>query len=239
MRCPACGASNPERAQWCGQCYERLGDTSPPAPEAAPAPDASTAVPLVTPGADGLPLPPGAAPGPQPGSPAADPAALARRGLRKRGDELEWECVTCGEFNPMERMECTVCSTPFTARFSPPAKEEPERDWSTALLLSAVLPGGGHIAVGRHGSGIARALLYAVWLGGGLVLGLGAGAIAVAAPLLLGALVLWGGSMVDLLRLREGQDEVLAGRVLLWLVVGVTVLLLLGAVAGTLGGGAR
>jgi ABC-2 type transport system permease protein len=46
--------------------------------------------------------------------------------------------------------------------------------------------------------------------------------------LLLGAFVVWAGTLLDLTSLRSGGRERLSGRALLWLVVTVTALLLLG-----------
>jgi TM2 domain-containing membrane protein YozV len=199
MRCPACGATNPDQAPWCGQCYHDLREPTPPA--AGPAPPAGE---------------PGAPPVP----PATDPSVS---GFRRVGDRVEWTCVRCGTSNDIDELHCGVCGAPISARYEEPEREPEPREWTTALALSAVIPGAGHIALGRHGTGIARALLFATWLVGGVVLA-GAGGAAAAAPLYLGAAVLWAGSLLDLHLLRRGARELLAGRTLLWLVVGVLVL---------------
>ena len=92
------------------------------------------------------------------------------------------------------------------------------------MAFSAIAPGAGHIAVGRYGSGWARLVLFLSWLVGALLMSSSGGARA-GVPLLLGAAVMWGGSLVDLRRLQEGQEELLVGRRLLWLVLGVLLLL--------------
>lgn len=67
---------------------------------------------------------------------------------------------------------------------------------------------------------------------GGLLLA-GAGAsLLVAAPLLAGALAVWAGTLADVSNLDGSGREVLRGRVLLYLVVGVTLLLLAALATG-------
>jgi ribosomal protein L40E len=214
IRCPRCGAANADAAAWCSQCYGGLG-AEPPAgePPAAAAP--------------GRPAPAGDAP--SPGASAGRAGAAIRRGA----EGLEWVCVACETANPFEATRCTVCGTPFVARFAD-AEPAPPVDWATARTASLLLPGLGHVRAGHPASGWARLVLFAVWGLGGLLVLLGAGAasLPVAAPLLLGAFVIHVLSQVDLAALERGGRELLAGRTLLWLVVGVTVLVVLGAVVG-------
>lgn len=203
--CAACGASNRDTASWCSQCYARFD-----APQAPPSTGSTTAATV---------------------SPATDPpAAPGRAGVRRRPDGgLEWVCSTCATVNPIEASVCAVCATSFAARFAEP-DAPPEVGWGTALALSAVLPGAGHVAVGRTASGLARGLLAVVWGAGAALLLLGGGgrALPAAGPLLVGTLVLWAGSLVDLQRLAAGRAEVLAGRAFAGLVAAVTLLALLG-----------
>lgn len=207
MRCPACGATNPEGASWCGQCYTSFTASPEPA----------------------QPAEPGQAPGP-----AAEPSTS---GFRKRGDALEWQCPRCDAYTSVEQLDCQVCGTPLAARYDVDT-DETEHNWSAAMALSAVVPGAGHLAVARYGAGAARLLLFTVWLVGGLLLTAsgGAGAIPAAAPLYLGAFVLWAGSLVDLHQLQRGDRELLAGRTLLWLVVSVIILSMIGMFAAAGGG---
>lgn len=145
---------------------------------------------------------------------------------------MEWACPSCGQWNSVESLHCLVCGTPLSARYEA-TEDTDEPPWTTALLLSVILPGAGHIAAGRIGSGIARAVLFAVWLGGGVLLSGGGSrsAVLVAAPLYLGAGALWLGSLVDLSALRSGGRELIDGRVLLWLVVTVLALSALAVMA--------
>ncbi len=102
--------------------------------------------------------------------------------------------------------------------------------------MSAFAPGAGHLAVGRYGSGWARLLLFVVWAVGAVMLsGAGARALGAIAPLLLGVVIVWVGSLVDLQRLQRGQEELLAGRRLLWLVIGVLLLLGIGFFVSLMG----
>ena len=212
MRCPACGASNPEGAAWCGQCYRRF-DEPEVAQEVAPkeiAPHSPESDPA------------------QPGTPddAAAPATAAGEGFRKDGDVIEWECPQCGNFNAIELQHCDVCGSSFLDRFRTEEPEEP-RNWNAALVMTMLLPGAGHLAVGRYGSGWARIVLFAGWLLGTLMLISAGGSqgVVMGTPLLLGALILWVMSMVDVYRLQQGDSEILVGRHLLWLVVGVLLML--------------
>lgn len=216
MRCTACGATNADSADWCSQCYASLG-----APEA---PDGASE------GASAAPPAPGAAPAQEQGAAAGQPSV---EGFRRRDGYVEWQCPSCGLWTPVEALVCSACGTTISARWE---QVDPDRaatgrrlsePWTAALALTAVVPGAGHIGLGRYATGIARAVLYAVWLAGGVALWRAGGFLA-GGPLLLGAGALWAGSLADVAALRAGRREVLAGRSLLWLVVGVLVLLLAG-----------
>lgn len=214
MQCTACGASNPPGADWCNQCFAPAGGRV----VAGQDPTGDTAPDSEVDGRSG-PAPPGA------GSDGA---------FRRRDGTVEWACPRCGTYTSVEEPVCQACGTPMTERFA--GSEQPEhqpQQWTTALWLSVVAPGAGHLLVNRIGGGIARVLLFLVWVAGGwtLLQADGPGG-PVAAPLLLGAAVIWAGSLADLVFLSRGGRELLGGRVLLWLVVGVTGLALLGALSG-------
>lgn len=166
--------------------------------------------------------------GPQTSQAAASPTAPAQptssESFRRVGDELQWACPQCSQFNGIDEPVCAVCGTPFVDRFRADEEPQPPRNWSQALAFSAVAPGAGHLAVGRYGSGWARLVLFVSWVIGALLMSSSGGARA-GIPLLLGAAVMWAGSLVDLQRLRGGQEELLVGRRLLWLVLGVLLLL--------------
>ena len=229
MRCPQCGATNPDSAAWCGQCLQRFDQPAEPVPAAdlSPQPDADDGLGVLD-GGDVVTT-----------EATAPPAAAdAPAGFRREGDDVQWQCPQCDRFNSIDSQHCEVCGTAFLERFQQP-EVEPPRNWNAALLMTLVAPGAGHISVGRYGTGVARLVLYLGWVVGAMaVAGIagGRGALVVT-PLILGAVVLWAGSLVDIYRLQHGQSEVLGGRSLLWLVVGTLILMGLGLFAAVAGAG--
>jgi hypothetical protein len=108
-----------------------------------------------------------------------------------------------------------------------------EVDPSTVLAASILLPGLGHVLAGRTGTGIARMVLMLLWVAGGIALlaGSGGGAL-IGAVLLLGALLLWVGTLIDARNLgRSSAPELLRPRALGLLVGAVTLLMVLAAFA--------
>lgn len=223
IRCPHCGATNPDSAPWCGQCYTSFAAPTPPM---APAP----------------PVDERPAPDPEPATATATTVRESGGFRRADDDQLEWECVNCGTYNPLELTACTVCGTSFGARFAGEAEARAPADYGRARRSSTFLPGLGHVQLGQVGSGLARMLLFVIWAAGGIALALsGSRGIIAALPLLGGATTVHVASLLDLDRLRTGRPEFLAGRTLLWLVVGVTlgtlVLVLVAALLGRSGAG--
>lgn len=241
MRCPACGARNPETAAWCSQCFATLGEPG-TAPEPAEEPG-----PALAPSADtGAPT---GATGPREGATSAQQrstgsvgatTAVDRGGavggdhrFRTTDEGIDWRCEVCDGWSPIERTTCATCGAPF-ARAVDAGGPEPSELLSenAALVASVALPGLGHYLMGRRGQGVARAAVFLTWFVGGLVLlasALGASAsILPAVPLLAGALVVWLASVADALTVHRGRgQELLRPRVLLWLtvvVIGATML---------------
>lgn len=209
MICATCGARNPDTAAWCLQCFTVLDDS------AGAGPDAGDAV--------GSPEEDGA------GSAEDEPAGRFRRS----GDAVDWRCEVCGRWNPLETPNCPACGTTLTEQFAEPDDAPAGVDATVAMIATAVLPGLGHLLLSRTGSGVARAVVYVIWLLGGWLLlseALGAGQSALAAvPLLIGAAVVWAVSQYDTHLLLSGRDadaQLLRPRVFLWLVVGVIGLLI-------------
>ncbi|MFO8076964.1 MAG: double zinc ribbon domain-containing protein [Actinomycetota bacterium] len=214
MTCEACGATNPETARWCNQCLAPLrgADDHPDGPPVAgePAQEEGSGAP-----AEAWPAP----------APHGDHTQDGGRG---------WSCPVCGTVSATPDATCPTCGADLAAHSLRQSEvERPPPPWTLALVLSALAPGAGHVLLRRYASATARLLLFLVWAVGGIaVLSGGAGAALVAAPLLLGAAVLWLGSLGDVaLASQEAGRELLGARVLLWLVVAVTGLTLLGAVA--------
>ena len=229
MRCPQCGATNPDSAAWCGQCLTRFDQPEDPAPpsEVDPAPRGTTDDGRsVVDAADAV---------------AAETLAPPRTGdvssgFRREGDEVQWQCPQCDQFNSIDVHHCQICGTAFLSRFQE-TEPEPPRNWTAALLMTVLAPGAGHISVGRYGTGVARLVLYLGWVVGAMTVAGFAGGrgVLVVTPLVLGALVLWAGSIVDVYRLQHGESELLGGRSLLWLVVGTLILMGLGLFAAVAG----
>lgn len=222
-RCAACGASNPEGAAWCSQCYARFEEPSAPTEPLAP-PDAATGRPArravhELAGASGTP---------SPGS-----------GFRRVGDELRWECVSCGADHPMDVDPCPVCGTAFSARFLQPEPARDPAEITRAQLAGRLLPGLGHVRLDDLASGIARITLFAVWVLGALALALASGTRGLLAvvPLALGAGAVYVTSDLDVARLGRREPQLLQGRALLGLVVGVSVLTAVGLALAIARGG--
>jgi hypothetical protein len=115
---------------------------------------------------------------------------------------------------------------------SEPAPIQQRANPAVVLLLSALLPGAGHAALGLMATAWARGLTYLLWVVGGtalLVTALGSGESALPGIIpLLGALVLWVVSLLDVQSLLANRTrQILDARVFLWLVVGVVGLLML------------
>lgn len=167
-------------------------------------------------------------------TPALSPPAAGADRFRRREGQLEWRCAVCDQWNPLEAAACGVCGASFGRSLSAEEERPPLRavSQSTALFVSAILPGAGHVLLGRTWGGVVRAATYLLWLVGGWVLvkaAVSAGqTVLPSVPLLLGALVLLVLSTYDAVMLAGGgQREVLTPRLFLWLVVVVVGALIL------------
>lgn len=216
-------------AEWCGQCFTRLGDAEPE----ASTPDEDEAAALL--GELAAPTEPEAppdltgerAPDEERPSPRTGPAVEASP-FDVREDGLVWVCKVCEAENPLEAQMCTRCGTPFGSLFEE-GQAAPDVDPGRATALSLILPGLGHIAAGRKLEGAARIVIF-VWLVGTLVVIVASRAGRGLGPLLGLAAIYFasaGGlylvSAIDARRAAEGHDPVLSSRLLLY---GVSALLL-------------
>lgn len=226
-RCPNCGGLVTPGAEWCGQCFARLGDVEPETPP--PAEAAALLGELAAPTEPEAPAGPGAPPSTEEERPALETGpAVEASPFQVREDGLVWTCSVCEAENPLEAQMCTRCGTPFRSLFEE-GRAAPEVDPGRATALSLILPGLGHIAAGRKLEGTARILIFA-WLLGTLVVIVASRAGRGLGPLLGLAVVYFaaaGGlylvSALDARRAAEGNDPVLSSRILLY---GVSALLL-------------
>lgn len=235
-RCPHCGGLNPESADWCGQCHERFTPKPAPEPVVAAVPARPAAA---EPEVDVTALLAGinAAPSeeiettPRPATPPPPASAIGTTHgtftVREHG--VVWTCSRCDTENPLDQQVCVVCGTSFSEVVRP-KEERPERDPGTAAMFSLFFPGAGHGYLGLWGQAIARGVLHGwvlfVVLIAILQRGPGSGAVGIVFGL--AATALWGVSAHDAYReaRHESSQVLLKGKVFLYLVLGLLVLLL-------------
>lgn len=230
--CRSCGARNAASAWWCTQCYTPLDESRvADRPERDPAPPAGgrqAAAGDTDAAAD---------PGDTGGDPARHDADTDGRDIRERDGEVEWRCGLCGSWQPLGRSHCATCGTERTGFGYHPRPQRRSAPSVTALAAGVVLPGLGHLLLGAVGAGIARLVLWVVWLGGGIWLLLEPASRNVGGVLVAGAVALWGASLVGVARLASGEPDPVGTR-LLALGVGavmlVTVVLALAAILAAL-----
>ena len=165
--------------------------------------------------------------------------------IAKTGGEPTWICPACDTANPIEATVCSRCGSAFTSFLSegtePPApKPVPQ---GRAVTLTAILPGLGHWSMGRTGLGLARGLLYVWTLSLSLLLLIrppsagGAVVRLVGVVFLLAAAGVWVVSMMETMRLVEGDDRpVLPPKALTWVAAGLSVILFMGLLGSALAG---
>ncbi len=255
-RCAVCGATNAAAAEWCGQCLTRFDGSVPPArPSADPVPSPPPVIdptPPPSPFGDppllsALAEEPADVPGVRsetgsdgetpPASPTS-PLRLAQTPpVRRQGDALLWRCPACESENPIERTMCGVCGTPLATLFGVTKETGPKRTGSTAIWLSMVLPGAGHVWAGRVADAIARGVLF-LWtsvIGVFLVTrsGRSAGIFrGIGGVFVLTATGVWIISLLESQRLSRGDvTPLVPGRILLWATAALTGVLFLGLAA--------
>lgn len=235
-RCPRCGGLNSLNAEWCGQCFQRFTpDRSGLEPSSKQSVAAGVPVPPTGPlrgdAIAGVPAPPGA------GGVARAATSRPNRGLGSthgafavREQGVVWRCSRCDTENPLDQRACSVCGTTF-AQVVSPKEERPERDPGMAALLSLCFPGAGHGYLGLWGQAVARGVL-SLWVGSVVLVSLlqrGAGTSPTVGVLFaVAATCLWIVSAHDAYReaRHEAGSVLLKGRVFLYLVLGLLVMLL-------------
>ena len=127
--------------------------TGPGSPSRHDSADAPTDAP--PPGQAGAPVPPPPLPGTteaaptEPAGAPGEPELLGDGRFRRSAEGLEWACGLCREWNPLERTTCRVCGTGFGEE--PGTGGPPAPDVEPAVLAGAsvLLPGAGHLLLGR------------------------------------------------------------------------------------------
>lgn len=168
MRCPNCGALNPDAASWCSLCFQRFDDKNEQQDPAPPAEQETIGeVHPVSPEAPVDFLGATAIPSIDLADPLGEQTTTVRRGLVKEGEEVVgWLCPKCEHRNVMETNVCVVCGTSLFSVFQPetPPKEFAAKNPAVAAALS-IIPGAGHLYLDRIGEAVARLSLAFWWMG--------------------------------------------------------------------------
>lgn len=211
-----CNAHNPDEADWCGQCLSNLRAAPEPGPEPEPSPQPQSSPPTG-----------------QVDTPTTQPPdrGAGDRRFRRHDGEFEWRCEICEEWNLVGLARCSVCGTSMGGPHDATGSRQPAAP-GVVLLLTVLLPGAGHAALGLMATAWARGLTYLLWLLGGttlLVTAISSGESVLPGIIpLLGALALWVITLLDVQSLLANRArQILDARVFLWLVVGVIGLLML------------
>ena len=225
-RCPNCGGLVGADAEWCTQCFARLTDPEPTAPEAGEGESASAPAPAgPAEGSEGTEDLGAIEEGPG-GFLRLGPKTGIGAGLHAKGESIVWDCAMCGTENPLEAAVCSVCGTPFGKIFEEP-EEGPSVDPGRAATFSLFFPGIGHFLAGRVGEGFARAVVFAFSLVLG-ILSIGpvrAGSRGLHLMLMLLSFAvsaaIYVTSTADAGRAARGEPQILPMRVLLYGAVGL------------------
>lgn len=234
-RCPNCGALVVSDARWCGQCYAPLGAAAAPAPAPVPGPelgddlgldaaiDWSEVLPEDSPAAASFPTGGG---------------VDTRLSVRRVGEDLVWDCPSCGRENPMAQSVCSACQTPFASLLSrQEAEAAPKLEPRQALTRSLLLTGLGHMSMGRAADGIARLVLFLWATGLGVIMLMSPSnsgpILTVGGLFVVSAIGIWAVTALDASRLASGDEEqLLSPRILLIGTIVLTVLSIGAFVAG-------
>ena len=152
---------------------------------------------------------------------------------------ITWKCDQCETVNPIEATACSVCGTTF-ADIVRPKSERPERDPNMAALISLILPGAGHMYLHLWPQGIARAIV-SMWVVSVVLVSLIAGGknntTTVAVTFGIVATALWLVAAHDAFREARGEGDqvLLRGKIFLYLVLGLLMLLFFLLVSAGLG----
>lgn len=236
MRCPDCGALNPDEAGWCNQCLRRFQPPPPPPgaglSEAAPATGTEAPTAGVDP-FDSLPTAADAirAPGEVLEDSERSVVGTERGPFVVTETGVVWRCPSCESINPIDVEICTGCGTLLRSVVAPTEDRRPERDPRLTVFVSLAFPGVGHAYLGMWGQAFARAAIAALAIAAaiaGVTLD-AAGSRAMAVIFAFIALAIWGVSVQDAFHEanRKSRSVILKGRMFLYVTLGVVGLLFL------------
>jgi hypothetical protein len=231
-RCPNCGALVVSDARWCGQCYAPLGVAAAPEPPRLE-PDDDLGLDAAIDWSEVLPEGTERAPSFSTGG-----GVDTRLSVRRVGEDLVWDCPSCGRENPMAASVCAACQTPFASLLSrQEAEAAPKLEPKQALLRSLLLTGLGHMSMGLAADGIARLVLFLWATGLGVVMLMSPSnsgpILTVGGLFVVSAIAIWAVTALDAQRVAKGDEEqLLRPRVLLVGTIALTVLSIGAFVAG-------
>jgi hypothetical protein len=210
---------NPATAEWCGQCLEpRAKQRSEP-----PDPPAAIARPQAVSGENRL----------------TQTQTVAAGAMTVEEGEVMWRCAICDTENPLASEVCEACGSSFGMTMQQDVIERPQRDPNKVALYSLFCPGAGHAYLGEWGQAIARFVLSAWVIGVALLAALQGHtglSFVTAAVFGLIALALWMVAAHDAYReaMHQQGAVILKGRMIVYLVMGLLMLMMVLLVFGTL-----
>ena len=218
VRCPRCGALNPSSADWCGQCLEPRARKATDVPPAPPPPSSGSRPSSLQPQGEH--------------DPRGATATLD-------GGAGTWRCSVCESENPLQADQCGVCGASFARSMRPDQPTRVQRDPGKTALYSLFCPGAGHAYLGEWGQAVARFVLSAWVVTVALLSGLqGRSGVAWTTAILFGliAFCLWLIAAHDAYREATGARSavILKGRMIVYLVIALLVLMMILLVFGTL-----
>lgn len=226
-KCPHCGASNPESALWCNQCFGAFAsDPTPSSSVVAPTP-ASPPVPVPDSDFDSETLVSDPVP---PDHDAMRANEISTTDTQEADAVAEasgatWTCQTCDAVNPVALNLCSVCGTSIFEAFGATEDGKPEITERQATLW-ALIPGMGHSKAGFGLLGLTVAMLigFTFFSSVGLI---ASSQLVASAFFGLVTMALWGVSIVDAVALSDGRKPLLEGRVITYLAGGLVAIIII------------
>lgn len=146
-----------------------------------------------------------------------------------------WRCLLCETENPMDREFCSGCDAPLASTLRPPESKRPQRDPNMTALISLFMPGAGHAYLGMWGQAVARAVI-SIWVVFTALVGAIQGSPMLGVVFGVAAVGLWAVAAHDAYREASGMSDavLLKGRIFLYVVLGLLVLLMVMLFAGAM-----